>query len=42
MTGMERNNDSGNLLMLVGFGVGYFWGATLVRWSALVPLAISS
>jgi 3-oxoacyl-[acyl-carrier-protein] synthase III len=24
---------SGNLVMLVGFGVGYSWGATLVRWS---------
>jgi 3-oxoacyl-[acyl-carrier-protein] synthase-3 len=23
----------GRLLMLVGFGVGYSWGATLVRWS---------
>ena len=24
----------GNLVMLVGFGVGYSWGATLVRWQA--------
>ena len=24
---------SGDLVMLVGFGVGYSWGATLVRWS---------
>jgi 3-oxoacyl-[acyl-carrier-protein] synthase-3 len=23
---------SGDLVMLVGFGVGYSWGATLVRW----------
>jgi 3-oxoacyl-[acyl-carrier-protein] synthase-3 len=23
----------GSLLMLVGFGVGYSWGATLVRWT---------
>jgi 3-oxoacyl-[acyl-carrier-protein] synthase-3 len=22
----------GHLLMLVGFGVGYSWGATLIRW----------
>ena len=28
----------GNLVMLVGFGVGYSWGATLVRW----PRAASS
>jgi 3-oxoacyl-[acyl-carrier-protein] synthase-3 len=24
---------SGDLLMLVGFGVGYSWGATLLRWT---------
>ena len=24
----------GHLLMLVGFGVGYSWGGTLVRWGA--------
>jgi 3-oxoacyl-[acyl-carrier-protein] synthase-3 len=24
---------SGDLVMLVGFGVGYSWGATLVRWA---------
>jgi 3-oxoacyl-[acyl-carrier-protein] synthase-3 len=24
----------GALVMLVGFGVGYSWGATLVRWGA--------
>ena len=23
----------GDLVMLVGFGVGYSWGATLLRWS---------
>jgi 3-oxoacyl-[acyl-carrier-protein] synthase-3 len=23
---------TGALVMLVGFGVGYSWGATLVRW----------
>lgn len=28
--GMLRN---GSLIMLVGFGVGYSWGATLVRWT---------
>jgi 3-oxoacyl-[acyl-carrier-protein] synthase III len=32
----------GNLLMLVGFGVGYSWGATLVRWIAQTPLERSS
>jgi 3-oxoacyl-[acyl-carrier-protein] synthase-3 len=29
----------GNQLMLVGFGVGYSWGGTLVRWSAAPPSA---
>jgi 3-oxoacyl-[acyl-carrier-protein] synthase-3 len=24
----------GTLVMLVGFGVGYSWGATLIRWGA--------
>ena len=24
--------QSGDLVMLVGFGVGYSWGATLIRW----------
>jgi 3-oxoacyl-[acyl-carrier-protein] synthase III len=28
----------GNLLMLVGFGVGYSWAATLVRWIAQPPV----
>ena len=23
---------SGDLVMVIGFGVGYSWGATLVRW----------
>jgi 3-oxoacyl-[acyl-carrier-protein] synthase-3 len=27
----------GAVLLLVGFGVGYSWGATLVRWSAPKP-----
>ena len=26
---------AGRLLMLVGFGVGYSWGATLVRWTGI-------
>lgn len=26
--------EPGNLLMLVGFGVGYSWGATMVRWQS--------
>jgi 3-oxoacyl-[acyl-carrier-protein] synthase III len=29
----EGKLKSGDLVMLVGFGVGYSWGATLVRWS---------
>lgn len=29
----ERKVDTGDLLLLVGFGVGYSWGASLVRWS---------
>jgi 3-oxoacyl-[acyl-carrier-protein] synthase-3 len=28
----EKRVRPGDLLMLVGFGVGYSWGATLVRW----------
>jgi 3-oxoacyl-[acyl-carrier-protein] synthase III len=28
----EGRLRKGNLVMLVGFGVGYSWGATLVRW----------
>ncbi len=28
-----RRVKSGDLVMLVGFGVGYSWGATLVRWT---------
>jgi 3-oxoacyl-[acyl-carrier-protein] synthase-3 len=27
----------GALVMLVGFGVGYSWGATLIRWDAAAP-----
>jgi 3-oxoacyl-[acyl-carrier-protein] synthase-3 len=30
----ERRLKPGQLVMLVGFGVGYSWGATLVRWIA--------
>jgi 3-oxoacyl-[acyl-carrier-protein] synthase-3 len=33
----EKRLKSGALIMLVGFGVGYSWGATLVRWSPLKP-----
>ncbi len=29
----ERSLREGALVMLVGFGVGYSWGATLVRWT---------
>jgi 3-oxoacyl-[acyl-carrier-protein] synthase-3 len=32
---MEGRLPKGALAMLVGFGVGYSWGATLVRWSGL-------
>lgn len=28
----EGKLKSGNLVMLVGFGVGYSWGATIIRW----------
>jgi 3-oxoacyl-[acyl-carrier-protein] synthase III len=28
----EGRIQPGNLVMLVGFGVGYSWGATLIRW----------
>ncbi len=30
---LEGKLKSGDLVMLVGFGVGYSWGATLVRWA---------
>jgi 3-oxoacyl-[acyl-carrier-protein] synthase-3 len=30
----EGKLKSGDLIMMVGFGVGYSWGATLVRWSS--------
>lgn len=30
----ENKIKSGQNILLVGFGVGYSWGATLVRWSA--------
>ena len=30
----EGKLRSGHLVMLVGFGVGYSWGASLVRWNA--------
>jgi len=29
----EGRLKSGDLIMLVGFGVGYSWGSTLIRWS---------
>ena len=29
----EGKLKSGNLVMLIGFGVGYSWGAALVRWA---------
>jgi 3-oxoacyl-[acyl-carrier-protein] synthase-3 len=32
---IEGRLRRGALAMLVGFGVGYSWGATLVRWSGL-------
>ena len=28
----QKSIKAGDLIMLVGFGVGYSWGATLVRW----------
>lgn len=28
---------AGQLVMLVGFGVGYSWGATLMRWGGVTP-----
>ena len=28
----EGRIQPGHLVMLVGFGVGYSWGATLIRW----------
>lgn len=32
---MEGRLNAGDLVMLVGFGVGYSWGATLVRWEGI-------
>jgi 3-oxoacyl-[acyl-carrier-protein] synthase-3 len=32
---VERSLPKGARVMLVGFGVGYSWGATLARWSGL-------
>jgi 3-oxoacyl-[acyl-carrier-protein] synthase-3 len=32
---MEGRLHKGALVMLVGFGVGYSWGAALLRWSGL-------
>ncbi len=32
---LENRLAAGATVMLVGFGVGYSWGATLVRWSGL-------
>jgi 3-oxoacyl-[acyl-carrier-protein] synthase-3 len=32
---LEGKLPQGALVMLVGFGVGYSWGATLLRWSGL-------
>ncbi|HEY7625143.1 MAG TPA: ketoacyl-ACP synthase III [Candidatus Limnocylindria bacterium] len=29
----ERSVDRGDLVLAVGFGVGYSWGASLIRWS---------
>ena len=29
----ERKVDRGDLVLAVGFGVGYSWGASLIRWS---------
>jgi 3-oxoacyl-[acyl-carrier-protein] synthase-3 len=29
----EKKVDRGDLVMAVGFGVGYSWGASLIRWS---------
>ncbi|HBY61775.1 MAG TPA: 3-oxoacyl-ACP synthase [Solibacterales bacterium] len=36
----EGRIHSGQVAMLVGFGVGYSWGATLVRWAA--PSSVST
>ena len=30
----EGRLKPGSIVMLVGFGVGYSWGATLLRWSS--------
>ena len=30
---LENRLSAGSTVMLVGFGVGYSWGATLVRWN---------
>lgn len=32
----ENRLCNGTLVMIVGFGVGYSWGATLIRWSTIV------
>jgi len=32
----EGKLPHGSLVMLVGFGVGYSWAATLLRWSDLL------
>lgn len=32
---LEGKLKSGDRVMLVGFGVGYSWGATIVRWSSI-------
>ncbi|HAT50482.1 MAG: ketoacyl-ACP synthase III [Nitrospirae bacterium] len=34
--GNQGRLHHGQLIMLVGFGVGYSWGATLIRWSSEV------
>ena len=38
---VERRLKEGDLVMLVGFGVGYSWGATLLRWTGLRVLTHS-
>jgi 3-oxoacyl-[acyl-carrier-protein] synthase-3 len=30
----ERKLARGDLVAAIGFGVGYSWGASLIRWSA--------
>jgi 3-oxoacyl-[acyl-carrier-protein] synthase III len=34
---LDGRLPEGSLVMLVGFGVGYSWGATLLRWTGLHP-----